>query len=145
MINRYGNLWNSIDEYDAVFITTNGTIKKNGSGVMGRGIAKQAMNRYDGIDQVLGTGLSIWGNNVFQIWRDPRVFNFPVKHEWRQGADLELIQRSAEQLAYLVTMNKWTVALNYPGIGNGGLYIKQVSPIVEELPDSVEVWQWKSD
>lgn len=38
-------------------ITTNGYIKKNGCAVMGAGVAKQARDRFDGLDRLLGEKL----------------------------------------------------------------------------------------
>ncbi len=34
-----------------------------------------------------------------------------------------------------------TVALNFPGIGYGGLNRNEVLPIISILPDNVEIWE----
>jgi len=39
-----GNIWNYYNKGNWIVITTNGTIKKNGEAVMGRGVALEAKN-----------------------------------------------------------------------------------------------------
>jgi len=137
----YGDIW----EYPAdvvICITTNGTITKAGNGVMGRGVAAQAKSRFRGIEHHLGMSLKKYGNHCVG-WTGPwRPFcYFPVKHRWREKADLELIKRSSEELAAIV--RRWpgaTFVLPRPGCGNGGLTWEEVRPVIEGiLPDSVHV------
>lgn len=49
-----GDLWDYFDHSHILCLTTNGTIKRNGRGVMGRGSAKEAMLKILGIDSTLG-------------------------------------------------------------------------------------------
>ena len=122
MIEVVGNLW----EYpaDVRVITTNGTVKKNGECVMGRGCALEAKQRFPTISGVLGDALRRGGNHVYWLYGGEHgaiIFSFPVKHEWHQKADIDLIRQSAEEISGLIP--KWikVVVMPRPGCGNGGL------------------------
>jgi hypothetical protein len=75
------DLWTS--EADALCITTNGFVKKNGCAVMGAGVAAQAVKRFPGIDEVLGRLIKNHGNHVHVLTPSahigPRLLSFPVK------------------------------------------------------------------
>ena len=118
MIEVVGNLWDS--EADVRVITTNGSVKKNGEAVMGRGCALEAKQRWPALAATLGTYITRFGNRV-TYFQDYNLFTFPVKHEWMQKADIDLIKLSAEQLS-LHALHSWEVILMpRPGCGNGGL------------------------
>lgn len=65
----------------------------------------------------------------------PIVF-FPVKHHWREQADIELIKRSCGELMELTERQGWeTVVLPRPGSGNGRLSWEYVKSNIEDLLD----------
>lgn len=133
MIEVFDDFW----EYkaDIKCITTNGFVKKNGEAVMGRGIAKQAAIKMPQLPAVLGQGLRNHGNNLMCLgWVDNSywLFNFPVKHNWWEKAELELIKRSAEQLIEGCSATA-TVLLPRPGCGNGQLAWEEVRPVLEPI------------
>lgn len=136
MIEVHGDLW----EYpaDIHVITTNGVVKKNGCCVMGRGCAQQARDMFPLIDLVLGNRISDQGNIVHDLgpWQyhdnHYHIMSFPVKHHWRDQADIRLIEQSAIQLAR-VTLG--SVVIPRPGCGNGGLDWDDVRPVLKELLD----------
>ena len=143
-----GNLWDFFDKENFICcITTNGTIKKNGEAVMGRGCAKEAVDRFPDFPKRLGETLAesdetIGGNFLWRhFWKDGRsLITFPVKHNWYENADLNLILRSAEQLAgYANSCKELTFILPRPGCGNGGLTWEQVKPVIEDILPS-NVW-----
>jgi len=114
MIERLVDLWAVGDTADAICLTTNGTIKSNGRGVMGRGVALQATQRWRHLPSLLGQHLAQHGNHVgplTTICRTPGERNgqptmiallaFPVKHEWQQRADPVLIVQSCRELIAL--------------------------------------------
>ena len=74
MIEIFGN-YNlftlSKNESDAAAITTNGIVKKDGSTVMGVGIARYAREHFRGIDKLLGDKLQSSGNHAFDlgVWK----------------------------------------------------------------------------
>lgn len=133
-----GDLWEV--EADARAITTNGFVKTNGRAVMGRGVAAQALQRFPDINWTLGRLIAANGNHVGMLgWAgDLRswLLSFPVKHHWRQMADLALIERSARELIWVADECKFnTVVLPRPGCGNGGLRWEDVKPVIEPLLD----------
>ena len=138
----FGNAW----DYPAnVFcITTNGTVKSSdGAGVMGRGIAAEAKKRFPGIDKKLGNMICKHGNHVYLAtdFGSGDLCFFPVKHNWWEKADLNLIKRSAMELASIAEAFPETIfVLPRPGCGNGGLCWDLVKPVIEKiLPDNVHV------
>ena len=137
MREAFGDLWKS-DAY-ALCLTTNGTIKRNGHGVMGRGIAWQATQRYPDIARLLGVGLTTSGNHVHMLItrEDGRpIYSFPVKHMWDERADMNLIERSAHELVAEADLLDFpSIALPRPGCGNGGLKWEDVKPIIEPILD----------
>jgi hypothetical protein len=151
MIEVTGNLW----EYEANYrcITTNGTVKRNGCGVMGRGCALEATQRYPDIAEVLGDLLSHEGNHVHELGYSIKhsdetrpkkyawdLISFPVKHNWREKADLGLIHRSAEELVELIDRKpdnyNLTIVVPRPGCGNGQRdWESEVKPLIEPILD----------
>lgn len=139
----YGEFWNY--PADARVITTNGAIKSNGAGVMGAGVAKQAKERYPGIDQRLGEMLTKHGNRPVFLNRDEGIVSMPVKHHWKDMADLDLIRESAIKLVEMADKWEWqTVVVPRPGCGNGGRNWEEVKPILEEIwDDRFHVITWE--
>lgn len=72
------NIWDMLDE-GAIGIPTNGFIKRNGDGVMGAGLAKEAMSRFPGISYELGSHLKKNGNTVGWLLTQPQILAIPVK------------------------------------------------------------------
>ena len=130
---------------EAVCVTTNGVVKKNGCAVMGAGIAKQANMSFNGLTQDLGGLLLQYGNRVYDMgfrkdnvtgnWI--RIITFPTKHHWREKSDLELIKTSAEQLIDICNGRGITTCyLPCPGCTNGGLnWERQVKPLLDSILD----------
>lgn len=145
-----------IENADAIVITTNGFVKKNGEAVMGRGTARQASRLWYGIAKVLGEKINKKGNKVFLLTHElengiryfklPRkdgpllmpvpwhVVTFPVKKIWSDPADLTLIKESCIQLLDLIKEKGWKrVLLPRPGCGNGGLsWESNVRPLLKK-------------
>lgn len=130
---------------EAVCVTTNGIVKKNGCAVMGAGIAKQANMSFNGLARDLGDLLSWSGNRVYDMgfYKDSitgkrmRIITFPTKYHWRDKSDLELIETSAKQLIDICDERGITTCyLTCPGCANGGLdWENQVRPLLEPILD----------
>lgn len=148
MIEVVGNLWTYklggyADAPDARVITTNGAIRNDGRCVMGRGCAQEARDLFKGVDVQLGMRIAKEGNHVFDLGvpalPDPggwefHLVSFPVKHHWVEVADLDLIQRSCEELRFLSHLRKWqNVILPRPGCGNGKLSWNDVRPMIATI------------
>jgi hypothetical protein len=127
-----GNLWDTPADWRC--ITTNGAVRSDGALVMGRGCAKQAHSMYPGLNKYLGNRITKEGNNVHAVIAH-KIITFPVKHHWREKADLELIERSMnELLQYHEEFNLGRVLLPRPGCGNGQLdWESEVKPLLEPL------------
>lgn len=138
MIEVKGDLWTFPADYR--IITTNGYIKRDGTAVMGRGCAKEAVQRYPGIQQELGAMLRQYGNHVLKFKARP-LLTFPVKHAWYDPADRDLITRSVTELLRLIQLHK-TYVMPRPGCGNGRLLWSEVWPLLRVLPDNVKVITW---
>jgi hypothetical protein len=131
-----GDLWTWPADWRV--ITTNGFVKKNGECVMGRGCAKEAALKNPKLPKILGDKIKANGN-VFQ-WLDGNIFAFPVKHNWWEKADLELIKQSARELeGWADDEPNETFLLPRPGCGNGQLKWEDVKPLLKNLPDNVTV------
>lgn len=133
-----GNLW----EADGKFIkciTTNGITKRNGELVMGRGVAKQAVDRFPSINYDLGNLVKRNGNIVYYL-EQFNIASFPTKHDWCSKSDIELIKRSCYQLnAILDKLNRLAV-LPRPGCSNGLLdWEREVKPVISQIL-SDRVW-----
>jgi len=137
-----GNLWDYLRPMFLLGITTNGTVKTNGACVMGRGCAFEASQRYPEVPKILGQHIREHGN-VCWASRELPLFFFPVKHNWYEMADLELIRRSAEELAEIARHPAkpiYTFVLPRPGCGNGRLRWEDVRGVIAPiLPDNVWV------
>ena len=153
MIEARQDLWTAGADADAIVITTNGTITGRRLGVMGRGCALEAAERYNAetvragrrlwtLQRALGRYLEANGNHVGVLVPPPphTLVVFPVKHEWHQTADVVLIHRSFDELIQLADRLQWKrVVLPRPGCGNGGLTWEVVRPMALMLDDRFTV------
>lgn len=115
-----------------ICLTTNGFIKKDGTGVMGRGCAREAVEFEPDLPRLLGVSLKARGNVVANL--TAKFIAFPVKHTWEQDADLTLIKKSAIELKLrALTLPDIQFILPRPGCGNGKLLWENVKPILEEV------------
>ncbi len=166
MILRHGDMWSAWDRADLFLITTNSSTRLDGRLVMGAGIARQARDRFPGLDARLGQAIKDraaikvsfshrgreydwWTLSSYHLlvspdWPRNKLGLFQVKCRFSSPASLDLIERSVSAL------RRWCgehpnaeVHLNYPGIGNGRLDPSDVRPLIDELPDSVRVWQYR--
>jgi hypothetical protein len=136
-----GNLWDFYDQGHWVVITTNGMVKKDGTAVMGRGVARDAAQRFPELPAHLGAAIKQWGNKVSIFMKPPRIISFPVKHHWRDQADPELILESAQYLSQALSRHvepsifKPPVYMVRPGCGNGGLEWSMIRPMLVPILD----------
>lgn len=131
-------------------ITTNGTVKSDGRCVMGRGVAYQATKLMPTLAIAIGTHIQRYGNTVWgpvkigSIVRGKvdtyQILTFPIKHNWWDDADLQLIRKSATKLIEITNKRKELVfLLPRPGCGNGHLDWEVVKFWIKGLPDNVVI------
>jgi hypothetical protein len=120
---RRGDMWTAYEPADLFVVTTNSTLRRDGALVMGRGIARQARDRFPGLAGALGRQiLSLCGNQgeygllVSPLWPAAKVGAFQVKRHYSQTASLELIRYSTAALcAWCTEHREALVHLNFPG------------------------------
>ncbi len=140
MIEVTGNLWES--GADVFVITTNGTVKKNGECVMGRGCAAEAKRLYPGLPKLLGDAIREFGNLPHFFNLPHEILTLPVKYHWDERANIDLIERGCHYIRLAALMQPWrTIVMPRPGCGNGGLIWADVRPVVAPLltPDNIHV------
>lgn len=135
-----GDIFQKRSEGHWIVIPTNGTVKKDGTCVMGRGLALAIKSRYEELPVLLGTQISNEGNQVY-VWAEYGIVTFPVKHNWWEEADLKLIEKSCKELVGCIIryFNDTTALLYIPrvGCGNGKLSWDVVKPVLEKELESV--------
>lgn len=115
-------------------VPTNGIVKANGEAVMGAGVAKQMAEMYPFIPMELGTRLTIGGNvpHYLGILDGAHWFSFPVKYNFRDKADPQLITMSIIRFSAMVDAGNPTfVLMPKVGCGNGKLSWTSVKPMLE--------------
>jgi len=142
-------MFSVLGETDVFVITTNSYIRKDGCLVMGAGIARQVRDMLPDVPKQLGKLIQnanaankVYGILLTEVTVGKSVIGaFQVKRFFKDNADLEIIKESAQQLS--THANKYPdlrFDLNYPGIGMGRLYEKDVEPLIACLPNNVYVW-----
>jgi len=162
MIEKYGDCFD--EQADAICITTNGFVKKNGENVMGKGCAKAASLIFPELPKILGDKILMYGNNVHELIKNNNttILSFPVKPQykimespndvvrhmrnkfkigdsvpgWACVADIEIISNSAHQLLNLTNERGWgKVVLPRPGCGAGELEWESVKVVLDDILD----------
>ena len=151
MLEKKGDIWESGAE--AICVTTNGVVKKDGTLVMGAGIAKQAATRFEHLARDLGKHVMSEGNipAIINVWHtSPFVISFPTKHHWKDPSDLGLVTESARRILKIadsfakIDLNLKSIATVRPGCGHGQLDWEQVRPALADIfDDRFTVWSPK--
>lgn len=127
-----GDLWTYPADWQC--IPTNGCVYR-GRLVMGAGVARQALDRFPGLDGTLGAMVMCRGNVPVAVYRH-RLITFPTKGHWRDRSTLALVRESAERLATLPDVaDTDRVVLPAVGCGLGGLTWDEVGPLLARILD----------
>lgn len=131
-----GNIWGYHKQGYWIVITTNGIIRNDGACVMGRGTALQAKQVFPKLPYELGKLIRTEGNKTFSF-PHYKIITLPVKHHWRNNADIRLIEESIQDLVdnFSFELKGCTVYLTRPGCGNGRLNWIDVEPILDKYLD----------
>jgi hypothetical protein len=140
-----GDIWEFHQQGNWIVITTNIGWKKNGENPMGAGIAKAAAAMYPELPAYYGRRCKQYGTDTAVCEYKPgNLILFPTKPldeispwaSWRSGSSLDLISRSAKQLAYLNMIGpSRVIGLPLVGCQNGGLQRGDVIGILRENLD----------
>jgi len=99
MLEIKANIWDfHLQENKWIVIPTNGIVKKDGSAVMGGGLALDAAERCPDLPSMLGKRLKQTDNHIY-YFPEYKILTFPTKHHWQDPSDMNLIIRSASELA----------------------------------------------
>jgi hypothetical protein len=156
MILERGNMWDVFGKTDLFLITTNPIVRKDGAVVMGRGIAKEAANRFPELPFDFGRKIKPprkrTQTGIIGCYGGQMVGWFMVKSHWQEPARLDIIKASVASLVDAMHFTNivgerripsdFRVDLNFPGIGNGKLKREDVLPLLVDLPDNVHIWEY---
>jgi len=148
MIEHKGNMWSVYEEADYFVFTGNSFIKKNHALVMGRGMAKQVLDRFPGIDLRIGRKVlnKCFHGRTYGFVHSHKIGVFQVKQHFKETASPAIIEYSTKCLCIFAEKHKdEQIHMNYPGIGFGKLKKKNVAPIIKVLPDNVHIWRYKNE
>lgn len=138
-----GDIWDWSERGIPIVIPVNIGWNAKGHNIMGRGLARQAAQRYPVLPRFLGLKCTAAREMTPVVWwqqEHTSLLLFPVKPlnferpwlSWQSDASLALIERSTEQLSRLVAKHSLgMVALPLVGCGNGKLQRSEVLPILE--------------
>ena len=140
-----GNLWDWHDRGAYVVIPTNIGWRRDGSNPMGKGIAKQAAEKFSHLPVFYGQWCQS-NKDGFAVRSDMRLVLFPTKSlnvskphlSWRGMSSLKLIEKSTASMIgwhKARPRKKEEVALPLVGCGEGGLLESDVLPILERYLD----------
>jgi len=128
MLETVGDIW-TYAPISRIVITTNGSLTRDGRAIFGRGVAKQAAQRFPTLAVKLGRLLAVHGNHVFDL--GDGIVTFPVEETPWSLPDLQIIARSAEELRLLADhAGLEQLIVPRPGCGGGGLAWKDVKPLL---------------
>lgn len=161
----HGGIIMPVPEPNAMCITTNCFVKRNGEAVMGRGCARRASQLMPGLPGILGSHYAQGMHHVLAHgpWNGIEVVSFPVKPEsaichvdrsnvvrhmrrqfkhpqkvpgWACVAQMSIIEQSAMELVELTDDRNWQyVVLPRPGCGCGELLWSDVKPLLDQYLD----------
>jgi len=147
---KYGDMFKHLEDCDAVFVTTNDVIKRDGSLVMGAGAALRMTYDFPDAPKTFGQALLqttsdpygvLWTTTIYSH-REIDIGIFQTKRHFKDASDLGLVEYSTACLkSYADKFPEYNIYLNYPGIGRGGLSDRDVYPIIKTLPNNVFVWR----
>lgn len=161
MIEVKGDIFDFINKegVDAICITTNGVVGKDGRNPMGAGTAGEAARRWLDIRKIVGNNIKLLGNvpsiigyidhngnynypnNTTTIGKENKclIISFPSKDHFKNPSLPQLIKSSAEHLVKLTDYHKLRkVIIPAPGVGafTGQLnWEKDVKPMIENILD----------
>jgi hypothetical protein len=132
MIEKTCDLWNEPAEYRCILTSA---AVADGEAVLESRSAVSAARKFAGLAPDLGRLLTSRGNHVHLI--RPGLCSFPIKQYQWSGPSLQVIERSARELAELVGEAK--TLLPRPGCAPGELAWEDVQKAISFLPDNIVV------
>lgn len=139
MILKQGDVLNSNAEI--LLFTSNSVKNSKGELIMGKGNALAFKKQFPFLPLVIGDLIK---EELYGFIEVPNcgLGCFQTKIHWSNPSTVEIIKFSTEKLLIWMDDNKYTdtIAMPFPGIGNGGLRKEEVTPIISSLPDNVSIY-----
>jgi len=145
-----GNLFDA--DADAICVTCNNQLTKQGSLVMGAGAAREMLKYFPKAAQTAGEVIGkvrehsksdFYGFLLTLDTDHDRLLGFlQTKYHWRDPSPLELVERSL--IVFALSADRHpdiSFACNMPGIGLGGLAREVVVPLVNSLPENITFYE----
>lgn len=113
---------------------------------MGRGIAEEAAKRYPDLPINFGK-IIVNGEDYHLVYTTSKnsecIFGaLQTKRHFRYGTPIDLLKESINKLIFnAINLPSSTFYSVFPGIGYGGLTVKQVTPLIEKCPDNVRFYR----
>lgn len=130
MIEKACDLWIEPAEYRCILTSA---AVANGEAVLETPSARIAATRFAGLALDLGRLITARGNHVHLL--RPGLCSFPIKQYQWAGPSLQIIERSARELAEIVGTAK--TLLPRPGCGDGELKWEDVAKALAFLPNNI--------
>lgn len=140
---KTGDIW-TVPKNEWIVITTNSFVKKDGSLVMGRGVAKEALEKDPMLDKLLGGfvkqtcgHLGFYGCAIIAKYK---MAALQTKFHYSNKSSIELINRSIKRLRGSILPFE-RVNMVFPGIGYGQLSARDVYlSCLKDLPGYYTIW-----
>lgn len=118
-----------------VVYAINGSLKKDGSNVMGKGLGKTIAISMPNLPDILGKLISTRGLKCYSLfsWK-LKLIAFPTKRNYWEDESIDLIKESIAQMLELITEEE-TVVMEFPYYGNDETIIAQIKELLNDLDD----------
>lgn len=112
-------------------VPTNLDVRRDGTAVMGSGVARQAAERFPGLSARYGTFLKGRGSGLF-CDQESRVICLPTKIHWRQPSDRDFVVRGLRLLrTFAIFHPDDNIRLPMLGAGLGRLPAGEVRQLIQ--------------
>lgn len=135
-----GDIWQLASDLDGwVVVPTNTQVRKDGAAVMGKGMAKDASDKFSGLSESLGRHIQRFGDTIY-VSRP--IICLPTKRDWRHPSRMEYIEKGCREIVELSRIlnsvqHTQPILLPKLGCGLGGLnWERQVRPVVDAILES---------
>lgn len=159
IVHNYGNMWDAYDRASLMLVTTNSYIARKGNLVMGAGAARQARDKFPGIDYAYGEHitkkfgqLALYGVvTPGEVGLKNKVGIFQVKMHYKEDADPVVIATSAATLTLLLRSRSEygrSLHMNFPGIGYGNMEPLHVLSLLDKylkVDVPVNLWRYREE
>ena len=104
-----------IGQTKTIVFASNGSLKKDGSNVMGKGVGHALSHVVSTLPQIFGKAVKQNGNKCYSVkFMSFTFISFPTKHNYWETEDRNLILQSIEDLKPLLKDLGGEISIEYP-------------------------------